>query len=100
MFEGVDTRTVIEWFDLGGSLPLSDSASADTMTVAGVTVTLNSSTRLFYLGAGAAPTLTGLFSAITPNTSVAAAFGTPGSMAGTMTAADVAVLRPDAHWED
>jgi len=78
----------------------SDSASADTVTVAGVTVTLNSSTRLFYLGAGAAPTLTGLFSAITPNTSVAAAFGTPGSMAGTMTAADVAVLRPDAHWED
>src|SRR6476659_1280113 len=29
MFEGVDTRTVIEWFDLGGSLPLSDSTSAD-----------------------------------------------------------------------
>jgi magnesium chelatase subunit I len=29
MFEGVDTRTVIEWFDLGGSLPLSDSSSAD-----------------------------------------------------------------------
>jgi magnesium chelatase subunit I len=29
MFDGVDTRTVIEWFDLGGSLPLSDSTSAD-----------------------------------------------------------------------
>ena len=29
MFDGVDTRTVIEWFDLGGSLPLSDSSSAD-----------------------------------------------------------------------
>src|SRR3954463_1699494 len=29
MFEGVDTRTVVEWFDLGGSLPLSDSSSAD-----------------------------------------------------------------------
>jgi magnesium chelatase subunit I len=29
MFEGVDTRTVIEWFDLGGSLPLSDSSSAE-----------------------------------------------------------------------
>src|SRR5215212_7063074 len=28
MFDGVDTRTVIEWFDLGGSLPLSDSSSA------------------------------------------------------------------------
>ena len=28
MFEGVDTRTVVEWFDLGGSLPLSDVTSA------------------------------------------------------------------------
>jgi magnesium chelatase subunit I len=29
IFDGVDTRTVIEWFDLGGSLPLSDSTSAE-----------------------------------------------------------------------
>jgi len=29
MFEGQDSRTVIEWFDLGGSLPLSDTSSAD-----------------------------------------------------------------------
>ena len=29
MFDGVDTRTVVEWFDLGGSLPLSDVTSAD-----------------------------------------------------------------------
>ena len=29
LFDGIDTRTVVEWFDLGGSLPLSDSASAD-----------------------------------------------------------------------
>ncbi len=29
MFEGVDTRTVVEWFDLGGSLPLEDSTSAE-----------------------------------------------------------------------
>src|SRR3954451_7932354 len=29
MFDGVDTRKVIEWFDLGGSLPLSDGTSAD-----------------------------------------------------------------------
>src|SRR6478735_6594229 len=27
MFEGVDTRTVVEWFDLGGSLPLEDGTS-------------------------------------------------------------------------
>jgi magnesium chelatase subunit I len=29
MFDGVDTRGVVEWFDLGGSLPLSDATSAD-----------------------------------------------------------------------
>src|ERR1700686_1896497 len=28
IFDGVDTRTVIEWFDLGGSLPLSDDSSS------------------------------------------------------------------------
>src|SRR3954454_7507207 len=28
MFDGTDTRTVVEWFDLGGSLPLSDASSA------------------------------------------------------------------------
>jgi len=29
MFDGQDSRTVVEWFDLGGSLPLSDTTSAD-----------------------------------------------------------------------
>jgi len=29
VFDGVDTRTVVEWFDLGGSLPLSDCTAAD-----------------------------------------------------------------------
>ncbi|HUR34136.1 MAG TPA: sigma 54-interacting transcriptional regulator [Vicinamibacterales bacterium] len=29
MFDGVNTRKVVEWFDLGGSLPLSDSSAAD-----------------------------------------------------------------------
>ncbi len=29
VFDGVDTRSVVEWFDLGGSLPLSDVSSAD-----------------------------------------------------------------------
>ena len=33
MFDGVETRTVVEWFDLGGTLPLGDSSSAeDVMT--------------------------------------------------------------------
>ena len=31
VFDGVNTRKVIEWFDLGGSLPLSDSSSADAV---------------------------------------------------------------------
>jgi magnesium chelatase subunit I len=29
VFDGVDTRTVVEWFDLGGTLQLSDNTSAD-----------------------------------------------------------------------
>jgi magnesium chelatase subunit I len=29
MFDGVDSRGVVEWFDLGGTLPLSDSSSAE-----------------------------------------------------------------------
>ncbi len=29
MIDGQDTRTVVEWFDLGGSLPLSDTTAAD-----------------------------------------------------------------------
>jgi len=35
IFEGQDSRTVVEWFDLGGSLPLSDTTSAaDVVTQA------------------------------------------------------------------
>jgi magnesium chelatase subunit I len=29
VFDGVDTRTVVEWFDLGGTLQLGDNTSAD-----------------------------------------------------------------------
>jgi magnesium chelatase subunit I len=41
IFEGKDTRTVVEWFDLGGSLPLSDGTAAQeviaqTRTVQGL----------------------------------------------------------------
>jgi len=31
VFDGVDTRTVVEWFDLGGSLPLGDTMPADDL---------------------------------------------------------------------
>src|SRR6185437_8441130 len=34
MFEGVDTRTVVEWFDLGGSLQLADNTPADALVAA------------------------------------------------------------------
>ncbi len=34
MFEGVDTRTVVEWFDLGGALPLADNTSAAELIAA------------------------------------------------------------------
>ncbi len=31
MFEGADTKTVVEWFDLGGSLPMTDATSGDAL---------------------------------------------------------------------
>ncbi len=34
VFDGADTRSVIEWFDLGGTLPLSDVSSADEVLAA------------------------------------------------------------------
>jgi len=38
MFDGADTRKVIEWFDLGGSLPLGDTSSADEVIAQSRTV--------------------------------------------------------------
>jgi magnesium chelatase subunit I len=34
MFDGVDTRTVVEWFDLGGTLPLGDNTAAKDLIAA------------------------------------------------------------------
>src|SRR3954466_6360567 len=34
IFDNVDTRTVVEWFDLGGTLPLGDNSSADDVIAA------------------------------------------------------------------
>jgi len=38
MFDGADTRKVIEWFDLGGSLPLGDTSSSDEVIAQARTV--------------------------------------------------------------
>jgi magnesium chelatase subunit I len=38
MFDGVDTRSVVEWFDLGGSLPLGDTTSASDLITKARTV--------------------------------------------------------------
>jgi magnesium chelatase subunit I len=34
VFDGTDTRSVVEWFDLGGTLPLSDVSAADEVLTA------------------------------------------------------------------
>jgi len=77
----------------------ADSPSSDTLTAAGITVTLSSTTQLFYQGANTTPSLAGFFAAITPNTTVAVAIGAPGSSPGTINAADAAALPPQARWE-
>jgi hypothetical protein len=76
----------------------ADSASADTVTAAGITVSVGASTRLFYPGAMGSPTLAGFFTAITPNATVVAALGAPGATAGTIPAADAALMGPGARW--
>jgi len=76
-----------------------DDAPNDKMTVAGIMVTLNGSTKLFYPGAGSMPTLPGFFGAITPNTSIGGAIGMPGA-GSAITAADAAVLATGANWGD
>jgi len=78
----------------------ADSASSDMLTVAGVSVTVGPTARLFYTGAGSTPSLPGFFAAITPNSSIGAAFGAPGSTAGTLSASDAAVLNLGVHWGD
>ena len=37
-FDGIDTRKVVEWFDLGGTLPLSDISSAEEVISQACTV--------------------------------------------------------------
>jgi magnesium chelatase subunit I len=37
-YDGIDTRKVVEWFDLGGTLPLSDTSSADEVIKQACTV--------------------------------------------------------------
>ena len=38
MFDGVDTRAVVEWFDLGGTLPLGDNTPAQELIATARTV--------------------------------------------------------------
>jgi len=55
-----------------------DAPGGDTLTIGGVMVTLNGSTKLRYPGAAGSPTLAGFFANMTVGTTVAAAVGTPG----------------------
>lgn len=77
----------------------SDSPTADTLTIDGITVTLNSTTTLLYPGANGTPSVSGFLSAITAGTTVATAIGTPGSAGGTMTATTAWLLNSNTGWE-
>jgi hypothetical protein len=79
-------------------LVTADSASADTLTIGGITATLTATTNLHYPSGGASPTLAGFFSAISVNSSVAWVFGTAGASAGTLTASNAAALPSNNQW--
>lgn len=76
----------------------SDSSSADTLVIGGVSIVLSSTTTLYYPGAGSSPSLSGFFGAITPGTSVAWVFGTPGTAAGTIDATVAAAMPLTCRW--
>lgn len=78
----------------------ADDATADTVTAAGIKVSVSSTTHLFYSGAMMPPTLAGFFAAITPNSTLIAARGAPGSMTATINATDAALMRPGTRWDD
>jgi Domain of unknown function (DUF5666) len=76
----------------------ADSASAGTLTIGGVVVTLGSMTNLEYPGAGMTPTVAGFVNAVVLGASVVGVEGTPGSNPGTLTAAAARLLAPHCGW--
>lgn len=80
-------------FDSVEGIVTADSSSADTLTIGPVVATLNGSTTLRYPGAGATPSLTGFYNAVTVNKTVVAVFGTESAPA--MLAATGAVALPN-----
>ncbi len=76
----------------------ADSASAGTVTIGGITVTLGGSTTLDYSGAGSAPTLAGFFTAITVQSSVVGIVGTAGAAPATIDATRAIVMSSNCRW--
>jgi hypothetical protein len=75
-----------------------DSATADTVTIGGITAALGSSATLAYSGAGSGPTLAGFFAAIAVQSSVVAIVGTAGSGTGSIAVSSATVLPSTCLW--
>jgi hypothetical protein len=76
----------------------ADSTAADTLTIGGVTVHLDSQTTLTYPGSGSSTSIAAFVDAIAVGSTVVSAVGTVGSTSGTMTASSVGLLSADCGW--
>lgn len=76
----------------------ADSTSADTLTIGGVTVDLDSSTTLTYPGSGSSTSVAAFIDAIAVGSTVVNAVGTAGSTSGTMTASSAGLFSANCGW--
>jgi len=74
------------------------SSSADTLTIGGVTISLDASTRLHYPMSNGSPSISAFLAAIKAGSSIVTVVGTQGSATGTITAADALLANSNCGW--
>ncbi len=74
------------------------STSADTLTIGGVTISLDASTKLLYPKSGGSPSIGAFLAAINTGSSIVAVVGTQGSSTGTITADYALLANSNCGW--
>jgi hypothetical protein len=76
----------------------ADSASAEAITIGGVTVDLGAASPLTYPGSGSGTSVTSFIDAIAVGSTIVEAVGTAGTTSGTMTASSASLLSASCGW--
>jgi hypothetical protein len=74
------------------------STSADTLTIGGVTISLDAATKLLYPKSGGSGSISAFLAAITTGSSIVGVAGTQGSSTGTITADYALLANPNCGW--